>query len=177
MKITKWQHELGRYYKRGKLVSYFHNATKTCLYGLKISENTKIGHLFQSRTFFHLSSNLHTSCFSAFKLNLLKKFWNFIQVVLVLENSRESKICWYNRICFFQIHENIKSNKEVWLACFRQLIFLRLYLIKSLSVMVNRTCHRTASKIIRKNYICLKNFILQIIFGSICFLKKRKAHN
>ena len=62
-----WQHELARYYKRGKLVSYFQNhATKTCLYGLKISENIEIGHFFQSRTFFHLSSNLHTSCLSAF---------------------------------------------------------------------------------------------------------------
>ena len=68
MKIPKWQHELARYYKRGKLVSYFlNNAAKTCLYGLKISENIEIGHFFQSRTFFHLSSNLHTSCLSAFK--------------------------------------------------------------------------------------------------------------
>ena len=68
MKIPKWQHELARYYKRGKLVSYFLNiATKTCLYGLKISENIEIGHFFQSRTFFHLSSKLHTSCLSAFK--------------------------------------------------------------------------------------------------------------
>ena len=70
MKIPKWQHELARYYKRGKLVSYFlNNAAKTCLYGLKISENIEIGHFFQSRAFFHLSSNLHTSCLSAFKLN------------------------------------------------------------------------------------------------------------
>ena len=68
MKIPKWQHELARYYKRGQLVSYFLNiATKTCLYGLKISENIEIGHFFQSRTFFHLSSKLHTSCLSAFK--------------------------------------------------------------------------------------------------------------
>ena len=37
----------------GKLVSYFlNNAAKTCLYGLKISENIEIGHFFQSRTFF-----------------------------------------------------------------------------------------------------------------------------
>ena len=69
MKIPKWQHELARYYKRGKLVSYFlNNAAKTCLYGLKISENIEIWHFFQSRTFFHLSSNLHTSFLSAFKL-------------------------------------------------------------------------------------------------------------
>ena len=70
MKIPKWQHELARYYKREKLVSYFlNNAAKTCLYGLKISENIEIGHFFQSRTFFHLSSKLYTSCLSAFNLD------------------------------------------------------------------------------------------------------------
>ena len=69
LKIPKSQHELARYYKRGKLISYFlNNSAKTCLYGLKISENIKIGHFFQSRTFFHLSSNLHTSCLSAFDI-------------------------------------------------------------------------------------------------------------
>ena len=37
LKISKWQHELARYYKRGKFVSYFlNNAAKTYLYGLKI---------------------------------------------------------------------------------------------------------------------------------------------
>ena len=71
MKIPKWQHELARYYKRGKLVSYFlNNAAKTCLYGLKVSENIEIGHFFQPRTFLHLSSNLHTSCLSVFNINL-----------------------------------------------------------------------------------------------------------
>ena len=55
------------YYRRGKLVSYFlNNAAKTCSYELKSSENIEIGHFFQSRNFFHLSSNLHTSCISAF---------------------------------------------------------------------------------------------------------------
>ena len=67
MKIPKWQHELAWYYKPGKLVSYFlDKAAKTCLYGLKISENIEIGHFFQPRTFFHLNSNLHTSCLSVF---------------------------------------------------------------------------------------------------------------
>ena len=52
------------------MVSYFlNNADKTCLNGLKISENIDIGHFFQPRTFFHLSSNLHTSCSSAFNIN------------------------------------------------------------------------------------------------------------
>ena len=74
MKIPKWQHELARYYKWGKLVSYLLNsAAKTCLYGLKISENIEIGHFFQSRTFFYLSSNLHTSCLSAFKCYVIKQ--------------------------------------------------------------------------------------------------------
>ena len=68
LKIPKWQHELASYYKWEKLVSYFlNNAAKTWLYGLKISENIEIGHFFQSRIFFHLSSNLHTSCLSAVK--------------------------------------------------------------------------------------------------------------
>ena len=73
MKIPKWQHELARYYKRGKLVSYFlNNPAKTCLYGLKIPENIEIGHFFQSITFFHLSSNPHTSCLSVFKKHLFE---------------------------------------------------------------------------------------------------------
>ena len=81
LKILKWQHELARYYKRGKLVSYFlHNAAKTCLYWLKISENIEIGHFFQSKTFFHLSSNLHTSCLSVFKKlkNVLSLFFGYL---------------------------------------------------------------------------------------------------
>ena len=56
LKISKWQHKLARYYKRGKLVSYFlNNAAKTRLYGLKISEDIEIGYFFQSRVFFHLT--------------------------------------------------------------------------------------------------------------------------
>ena len=59
---------------RGKLVSYFlNNAAKACLYELEISENIEIGHFFQSRTFFYLSSNLHTSCLSAFKCYVIKQ--------------------------------------------------------------------------------------------------------
>ena len=69
LKIQKWQHKLVRDYKRGKSVSYFlNNATKTCLYELKLSKNIEIEHVFQSKTFSHLSSNLHTSCLSAFKV-------------------------------------------------------------------------------------------------------------
>ena len=67
LKIPKWQHKHVWDYKRGKLVSYFlNNAAKTCLYGLKISENIDIEHVFQSKAFFRLSSNLHTSCLSTF---------------------------------------------------------------------------------------------------------------
>ena len=69
LKIPKWLHKLVRDYKRGNLVSYFlNNAAKTCLYWLKVSENIEIQHAFQSKTFFHLSSNLHTSCLSAFNV-------------------------------------------------------------------------------------------------------------
>ena len=74
MKIYFWQHELAWYYKRGKLVSYFlNNDAKTCLYGLKISENIEIGNFFQSITSFHLSSNLHTSCLCGFNGRQEKK--------------------------------------------------------------------------------------------------------
>ena len=67
LKIPKWQHKHVRDYKRGKLVSYFlNNAAKTCLYGLKFSENIDIEHVFQSKAFFLLSSNLYTSCLNAF---------------------------------------------------------------------------------------------------------------
>ena len=48
LKIPKWQHKLVRDYKQGKLLSYFlNNAAKTCLYGLKISENIEIEHVFE----------------------------------------------------------------------------------------------------------------------------------
>ena len=63
LKIPKGQHKPVRNYKRGKLVSYFlNNATKTCLYGLKLLENIEIEHVFQPKALFHISSNLHTSC-------------------------------------------------------------------------------------------------------------------
>ena len=83
MKIPRWQHKLARYYKRGKLVSYLlNNAAKTCLYGLEISENIEIGHVFQSRVFFHLSSNLHTSCLSAFSsLDFNEQISVFIETI------------------------------------------------------------------------------------------------
>ena len=67
LKISKWHHKLVQNYKRGKLVSNFLNdAGKTSLYGLKISENIEIEHVFQSKAFLHLSSNLHISCLNAF---------------------------------------------------------------------------------------------------------------
>ena len=72
LKISKWQHKLIREYKRGKLASYFlDNAAKTCSYRLKLSENIEIKHVFQSKSFFHNSNFLHTSCLSAFKFKLV----------------------------------------------------------------------------------------------------------
>ena len=44
------EHDFVRDYRRGKLVSYvLNNAAKTCLYGLKISGNIEIDHIFQSK--------------------------------------------------------------------------------------------------------------------------------
>ena len=68
LKIPKWQHRHARYYKQGKLVSYFPNkGAKTCLYGLKILKNIEIAHVFHPRAFIHRINNLHTSYLSAFK--------------------------------------------------------------------------------------------------------------
>ena len=65
MKIPKWQPKLVRNCKQGKLVSYFiNNAAKTCLHGLKISENIEIEHVFQSKAFF-ISSAISTQVASA----------------------------------------------------------------------------------------------------------------
>ena len=50
------------------MASYFlDNAAKTCSYGLKISENFEIKHAFLSKSFFHQSNFIHTSCLNAFK--------------------------------------------------------------------------------------------------------------
>ena len=71
-KIPKWQYKLVREYKRGKLVSYFlNNAAKTCSYGLKIPDNIKIEHVFQSKAFFFISVAISTQVASA-PLNVSK---------------------------------------------------------------------------------------------------------
>ena len=55
LKILKWQYKLVRDYKREKLVSSFLNSSaKTYLYGLKISKNIEIEHVFKSKVFFRL---------------------------------------------------------------------------------------------------------------------------
>ena len=60
-----------RYFLKIPKVSYFvNNAALTCLYVLNISDNIETEHVFQSKIFFHLSSNLHASCFSAFKCKM-----------------------------------------------------------------------------------------------------------
>ena len=73
LKIPKWQHELIRKYKQGKLASYFlDNAAKTCSYGLKIAESIEVKHVFQSKLFFHHSNFLHASWLSAFNIKDLQ---------------------------------------------------------------------------------------------------------
>ena len=53
------------------MVSYFlKNTVKTCLYGLNISGNIKIEHIFQSKAFFHISG---THIFSALLTGSNKK--------------------------------------------------------------------------------------------------------
>ena len=74
LKILKWQHKLVQDYTRGTLVSYFLNSpAKTCLHELKILENIEIEQMFHSIAFFHISDNLHTSCFSAFNISRKRK--------------------------------------------------------------------------------------------------------
>ena len=51
---------------RGMLVYYFlNNDAKACLYRLEISKKIEIEHVFQFKVFFHITSNLHASCFIA----------------------------------------------------------------------------------------------------------------
>ena len=79
LKIPKRQHKLVPNYKWGKLVYYIlNNGTKTCFYGLKISENIENKHVFQFKAFFHVTSNLHTSCFSVF--NNLDIYQNLVEI-------------------------------------------------------------------------------------------------
>ena len=83
-KYLYFKHILVRDYKRGKLVSYFlNNAVKTCLYGLKTSEDIEIEHFFQSKIFFHFSSNLHTSRLSAFKVVQVALYITTIQALSI----------------------------------------------------------------------------------------------
>ena len=80
LKIPKWQHKHVRDYERRKLVSYvLNNAAKTCFYGLKISGNIDTEPAFQSTAFFRLSSNLLTSCLSAFKRDVKTSVTTYIQ--------------------------------------------------------------------------------------------------
>ena len=91
------------------MVSYFlNNAAKTCLYELKILENIEIEHFFQSRTFFHLSSYLHTSCSSASKIR------NKTTDILgdELDNKikeTDLKICRNSQLKVIQVHNCIES--------------------------------------------------------------------
>ena len=104
MKIPKWQHELARYYKRGKLVSYFlNNAAKTCLFGLKISENIEIGHVFQPRAFFHRSSNLHTSCLSTYNDTFIDWIWWYVNETICIKFSKglRTRRFLFNRASYF----------------------------------------------------------------------------
>ena len=69
LKILKLQHKLVWDYKQGKLISYFlNNASKICLNGLKKFKEHWNWACFSAQRIFHLSSNLHTSCFSAFNV-------------------------------------------------------------------------------------------------------------
>ena len=69
MKIPKWQDELARYYKQGKLVSYFlNNASKTCLYGLNIQRTLKLD-IFLSLEHFFISVAIFTQVASAPLIN------------------------------------------------------------------------------------------------------------
>ena len=88
LKILKWQHKLAWDYKRGKLAYYFlNNSGKTCLYGLKISENMELEHVSQPKAFFHFSRNLDTSCLSTFKENKDPKIFHKVKYHQIQLNS------------------------------------------------------------------------------------------
>ena len=57
-----------REYKWGKLASYvLDNTAKSFPHEPNTSENIKVKHFFQSKSFFHHSNFLHTSSLSALK--------------------------------------------------------------------------------------------------------------
>ena len=81
------------------MVSYFlNNPAKTCLCELKISGNTEIEHIFQSKAFFFLSQcqSPHKLCFSAFKNTFRKdgiqKSHTIIQMSLDRKQTLESTL-------------------------------------------------------------------------------------
>ena len=126
MKIPKWQHKLVWDYKREKLVSYFlNNPSKTRLYGLKTSENIEIEHVFQSRIFFHLSSNLHTNSRSAFKEHMsynvrqgLGKIDESIEIFWIEVQGRNKNILVLTGV-IYQPNSN-ETEKLIWLEKFER---------------------------------------------------------
>ena len=101
LKIPKWQYKHFLDYKWRKLVSYFlNNVAKTCLYGINISENIDIEHVFQCKVFFCLSSNHHTSCLSAFKILLFCYFW--LLLIPLVSCLRLKIVALFNELYFYK---------------------------------------------------------------------------
>ena len=76
LKILKWQYKLIQDYKREKLVSNFlNNDAKTCLYGLNISKNIEIEHVFKSKVFFRLSGFSASVSTQVSSVPWLRGFW------------------------------------------------------------------------------------------------------
>ena len=80
--------------------------TWTCsvLQARKVGKNIEIGHFFQSRTFFHLSSNPHTSCLSSFNVGsfIISRKKTFFLLLFTFFHCR--------KILNYHIKENFKIN-------------------------------------------------------------------
>ena len=112
IKIPKWQQKLVWNYKRVKLVFYFlKNGAKTCLYGLKISENIEIKHVFQFKAFFHITSSLHTTCFNAFNSSrqVIKNNLKFSPIPQIVQQIPES-YC----LCIYLLIGQVWWDNELW---------------------------------------------------------------
>ena len=97
MKIPKWQYELARYYKRGKLISYFlNNAAKHVYMDCKFQRTLKLDISFSLEHFF-ISVAIFTQVASA----SLSDIYEILLTLSPSFESNNSSITELNRIQTF----------------------------------------------------------------------------
>ena len=109
-----------------------HNAAKACLYGLKVSKNIEIKHIFQSKLLFHYSNFLHRRCLNAFKV----LYDNFLPPAHL--NTRTSTLTLtQQKIFIYGIPLSLNffiDNVNNYGRCFQQVFANKLGLIKPLLI-------------------------------------------